>query len=94
MFLFVLVFCLLGLPGLTAVQAAGDYYTEPQVYADLSNPGRDYEAFPVGVTGLEACIKKGEPASSCWRVRPLMSPNSTMISTVSASFLTRATTST
>lgn len=36
-----------------------DYYTEPQVFGNRPNPRREYESGPVGVTGLEVCIKKG-----------------------------------
>lgn len=58
-FLFVSGLCLKSLPGLAAAQTPEDYYTEPQVYANRPNPNREYDAFPVGVTGLEAVIKKG-----------------------------------
>lgn len=58
----VLFFLALSLSATTtfaAILKATDYYTEPQVYTSRPNPNREVDAFPVGVTGLEACIKKG-----------------------------------
>jgi len=51
--------CLHGAIGLAASKAHTDYYTEPQVYANQPSPAREYDPFPVGVTGLEVSIKKG-----------------------------------
>jgi hypothetical protein len=51
--------CLHGMTSFAANKESSDYYAEPQVYANQPNPNREYDAFPVGVTGLEVCIKKG-----------------------------------
>jgi Family of unknown function (DUF6288) len=58
MFFILLGVCLQGMPS-QAAQAPDDYYTEPPIFTERPNPGREYDAFPVGVTGIEACIKKG-----------------------------------
>lgn len=42
-----------------ADQTAAGYYTEPPVYNNRPQPGREYELGDIGVTGIKAHIKKG-----------------------------------
>jgi hypothetical protein len=42
-----------------AAWCADDYYTEPQVYYNRPDPGREKLLGPIGVTGITATIHKG-----------------------------------